>query len=406
MPRLALDDVPENKTITATFEIVTPMFIGDADQKATAMRPTSIKGALRFWWRALNGHLSLSELAKEEARLFGSTKGGGVFSLAVEQKNIITKPLNITSNKNPADNEKLNVSQISPHAYLLGQGLSDRNAIIEGKFTITILFNPKTTGVDQQEEKDRQQIKRSLQLFGILGALGSRARHGWGSVSMTTVSDTKDISIPKTKEEYQQLLQSFLNGKTPLLPDFTAFSSKSRIDISGSHKNPMTLLSNSGHQLQLYRSYGLKRNGKNEHMVGDTKAKQKFTSDHDLILDHIQGTKAKKAPDRVVFGLPHNYRFSNNVGDACVDATISGEQTRRASPLFTHIQKIGTDYFLIHALLPAVFLPEKEGKIVISTGKKFDGNASSSSVVTPCVDWSVVTKFMDEFQGATKVLPQ
>ncbi len=40
--------------ITATYRVVTPMFIGDADQKATSLRPPSIKGALRFWWRALN----------------------------------------------------------------------------------------------------------------------------------------------------------------------------------------------------------------------------------------------------------------------------------------------------------------------------------------------------------------
>lgn len=83
MPRLSLNAVPTDNTVTATFEIVTPMFLGNSDQKATAIRPTSIKGALRFWWRAMNGDLSLTELAKKEARLFGSTDGGGVFSLVV-----------------------------------------------------------------------------------------------------------------------------------------------------------------------------------------------------------------------------------------------------------------------------------------------------------------------------------
>jgi hypothetical protein len=45
------------KTLQATYRIVTPMFIGDAEQKATDLRPPSIKGALRFWWRALNWKL-------------------------------------------------------------------------------------------------------------------------------------------------------------------------------------------------------------------------------------------------------------------------------------------------------------------------------------------------------------
>jgi CRISPR-associated protein Cmr1 len=40
--------------VTARFQIVTPMFLGGAGQKAEGIRPPSVKGALRFWWRALN----------------------------------------------------------------------------------------------------------------------------------------------------------------------------------------------------------------------------------------------------------------------------------------------------------------------------------------------------------------
>jgi len=68
--------------ITATYRIVTPMFLGDADQNATEIRPPSVKGALRFWWRALNwGRIrgqcgndaeALRQLHKEEANLFGA----------------------------------------------------------------------------------------------------------------------------------------------------------------------------------------------------------------------------------------------------------------------------------------------------------------------------------------------
>ena len=40
------------RTITATIEVVTPMFLGGADQSPDGIRPSSVKGALRFWWRA------------------------------------------------------------------------------------------------------------------------------------------------------------------------------------------------------------------------------------------------------------------------------------------------------------------------------------------------------------------
>jgi CRISPR-associated protein Cmr1 len=54
-------------------EIITPMFISGADGHTPELRPPSIKGMLRFWWRALNGHLGLIDLKKNEAIKFGSS---------------------------------------------------------------------------------------------------------------------------------------------------------------------------------------------------------------------------------------------------------------------------------------------------------------------------------------------
>jgi CRISPR-associated protein Cmr1 len=43
------------ETIEAVYRIVTPMFVGGADQKPyDGVRAPSFKGALRFWWRTLN----------------------------------------------------------------------------------------------------------------------------------------------------------------------------------------------------------------------------------------------------------------------------------------------------------------------------------------------------------------
>ena len=41
---------------TLHYRIVTPMFLGGENQQAdaTQFRNASFKGALRFWWRALN----------------------------------------------------------------------------------------------------------------------------------------------------------------------------------------------------------------------------------------------------------------------------------------------------------------------------------------------------------------
>ena len=38
-------------------ESVTPMFMYGADGKTPELRPASVKGVMRFWWRAINGNL-------------------------------------------------------------------------------------------------------------------------------------------------------------------------------------------------------------------------------------------------------------------------------------------------------------------------------------------------------------
>jgi len=87
------------------------MFIGGADQTPSdGIRPPSVKGDLRFWWRALNwgrfrtAHAddasALSALHKEEGRLFGlaaktvngnQVGGQGCFLLTVQHAQLTSE---------------------------------------------------------------------------------------------------------------------------------------------------------------------------------------------------------------------------------------------------------------------------------------------------------------------------
>ncbi len=42
------------RSITFECETITPMFLACADGKTPELRPPSIKGLMRFWWRAMN----------------------------------------------------------------------------------------------------------------------------------------------------------------------------------------------------------------------------------------------------------------------------------------------------------------------------------------------------------------
>jgi CRISPR-associated protein Cmr1 len=220
MPRLLLTDVPKDSTITATFEIITPMFLGDSDQKATAIRPTSIKGALRFWWRAMNGHLDLKTLAEKEAKLFGSTDGGGVFSLAVSSLGKFQAqtdwPPRDQNNSSSYMGYGLTGDNQNPHRESIPDGLS---------FDVKLTFQSKIT------DEEKQSIKSALEVFGLFGSLGSRARRGFGSVQISKINDIK-VPTPTAasiKQWFKKNLPSDLKNKTQL--EYTAFGSDSYFSI-------------------------------------------------------------------------------------------------------------------------------------------------------------------------------
>ena len=62
-------------------EVVTPMFLGGANTTDAELRVPSIKGMLRFWWRATCWIESLEKMKKEEAEIFGSTDQKASFSI-------------------------------------------------------------------------------------------------------------------------------------------------------------------------------------------------------------------------------------------------------------------------------------------------------------------------------------
>lgn len=375
------------KKIEADFRIVTPMFIGDAKQEAHDVRPPSLKGALRFWWRALNwGRMlatvsgdtdkALIALHNREAKLFGlaagdKTGGQGVFLLTLKQAV-------------KAEDQGF-PSMSGAQLYLLGQGLGSfkegnhttRSALISGTFSASLIFRPDTKAEDQQS------VAEALFAFGLLGGLGSRARHGMGSVSLTGWQGG-EFSVPQTTADYGKAIKGLLTHLPETLPPFTAFSRQSRIDISVENDDPLTLLTTVGSELQMYRSFG--KDGR----VAGKQAERNFTSDHDLVQSATNGERISSAPVRSIFGLPHNYFFSSTKGKADVNYAPDGTDARRASPLLLHIQRLPDGKCLaVHTMLPATFLPD---------GAQIRVKSKANVKVPFTPDWQVLHTFLNRFK--------
>ncbi len=385
-------DLPD--TITATYKIITPMFIGDAEQKATWISPMSFKGALRFWWRALawgrirsqpeynSDELALKRLHHEEALLFGSsadnpnkkddknspkTYGRGAIKIQVIADELKTSDKQLKGKvhdklKHYTASKYLGYGVINYHGEL------ERDCINEGKtFKVKVI-------VDNSSEIEN--LKDALILMGLLGGLGSKARKGYGSINLVKL-EGKGINwqSPKDFDDYQGMLKTLVEvpkdmKKIKTLPPFSAFSDETLIVKLFEKTCPYKVLGVYGKAMIEYRSWGQRgkiakfdENGIQQKEYDEEKKKMRnsfvksqksFKDDHDWSKD--TGSYPNFHPERVVFGLPHNYGKNPTVGRDLPN----NKEGRRASPLFFHVQEIEGKYYGIATLLKAEFLPANE----------------------------------------------
>ncbi len=393
--------------ITACFCITTPMFIGDAEQNASGISPAAVKGALRFWFRALRwGHhrnvdgatdeSALQSLHQEESSLFGSAADKG----AGQAKVLIRIKPNSLKQGLPMDKTGPGLQ------YLLGQGLYHfkngylrKSALLEGQFEVSLLLKP---GVSAQEKRS---LLQAIQALGLLGALGSRARKGFGSIALEKLecSFAADTSIPVNITELKVLFNDWANSFSKTVPPFSAFSLESRIDISACANSAVGLHELAGHEMQMYRSWGRSAGNGAPHRVAGELAEQNFRSDHDGALSAAKGRQPVKMPKRSEFGLPHNYFFSSgeNSGKKVDITPAEDSRNRRASPLFIHIHRFPNGkHALIQTLLPATFLPA--GDSVEFRPNR--GGTMHLSFDESQIDWKTIPAYLDRFDNRERLL--
>lgn len=190
------------KRITFECETITPMFLFGADGKIPELRAPSIKGILRFWWRAIHGDLSLEEMRTREAIIFGGTEPKtrkSSFTIRIEDapKLIETK-------------------KISPTPHNGDKGA--KPAIKKGtKFTILFL-------VRETPFSDAILIQNLFLLTSILGALGNRSRRGFGAFKILNSNGIYNkealLRIIHSINPNFDLKKSYKNREYPWIVDF------------------------------------------------------------------------------------------------------------------------------------------------------------------------------------------
>ncbi|WP_435932165.1 type III-B CRISPR module RAMP protein Cmr1 [Moraxella bovoculi] len=388
--------------LRATYHMNTPMFVAGANQNEAELTPTSFKGVMRSWWRALNwSHIrlnspnkvqALKELHEQEAKLFGvaSSDARAKQKLHNGQGACFVNALSLSGSK--TWNYTQSQSGVN---YLLGQGLYHfRSGLTRQAFAYGQTFT-----VDLTVGDDVQGVEDVLQLIGLLGSFGSRSRHGFGSVTLIELA-CKNIG----DDEYQpiafeqdlktaltELFEKYRCRENEELPPLSAFYQGTRVDIVGNgNKDVLTILKDMGDEEQMYRSFG------KDGMVGRQTAEKNFKDDHDFALNLFKPKpNTITHPKRVVFGLPHNYFYSGN-STRGHSANMDADTGRRASPLFRHVHRLTNgNHQVVLCLFKSEFLHEQSRIDIVA---KKDGKPQRLSV-SASADWQTITNLMNRFNG-------
>jgi len=413
------------RTLDARFRLATPAYLGGAPDGAdhpAELRVPSLLGVLRFWWRALEwgrivaAHPPLAgepferryapplvELRRREDRLFGAAarRQGPGQGLVLARLIDVAKP-NGTAGR-PANGA----------AYLAGQGLRRRGALAAGTgFTLRFVVRPRSAAPATPEEL--ASLARALRCLGLLGGVGSRSRHGYGSLVLEALACDGAAPFwrsPHDVEVYRAALADLNDGTWPAEePPFTTFSQAARLCLvrAPAGISVQRFMEQQGHILQHFRSKGAQdENGDYKVNGHDARphASHPFAADFAWFDALAAGGTPVSAPARAIFGLPHNY-YSKRPGNprAAVGAVVpdNARSDRRASPLFLHFHELGDGHVVAAWLfLPARFLPD-----ATAAGPRLRVNGTE---VDFTADWWPITRFYDEVlaaeSGAVTVLP-
>lgn len=189
--------------LQATFqcEVLTPMFLSGTDQKMCELRAASLRGVMRYWYRAALGAqgLNLARVREQEAKVFGSTDSGSPVSVR------ITAPDGLGIPKNPAylpdwdpkktkrkASDNLDMGKFgTPTKYLwyttrLAEHKPDgnRRVYVEPETVFHVRFSAVVSGKPERQAAVRTAFAETIKAFWLvshLGSLGTRARRLAGS---------------------------------------------------------------------------------------------------------------------------------------------------------------------------------------------------------------------------------
>jgi CRISPR-associated protein Cmr1 len=320
------------QVIRLTCKLITPVMGGGVVPKKfdpqTPIRVPSIRGQLRFWWRATHRELSLEDLRERESKLFGGVHGKVAQPSAVTL-HVLAQPG--LPQKRPVfqdgDAFKLHLKASEALAYgafpLRGLDAAKVHDVLweyREPFTLELRFPAQHRG----------ELERALWAWLHFGGLGARTRRGFGAVELV---QTTDFQLESLEDGWRRL-----GTGQPQWPVLPAFGETRR----WRRGNPLDK-ADAAHE-QLLRLLRLIRQGEEGRTPRQPRPGRSFWPEPDAlrrIYRITQGPHAKPIHDphidvfpRAAFGAPIIFHFKTERGGPPepTDSTLV-PATERGEPL-------------------------------------------------------------------------
>lgn len=193
-----LSTQPKTVEFDFTFRLITPMFGGGVEingpQKPhdpiTPIRVPSIRGQLRFWWRACNPARATTaeELFKAEEAIWGSTKEPSKVQIRLDTHTLSGEDVNVYQRKNSRPEDPPNKPpawEIRPNQRDIAYGVFPLKPDEGSRDEPGQLFDLRRTDIRILvccDASHQGHVRTALTAWSLFGGIGARTRRGFGSV--------------------------------------------------------------------------------------------------------------------------------------------------------------------------------------------------------------------------------
>lgn len=202
--------------------LTSPAFLAGALQKEDdcRLRAATLRGMLRWWWRTMHaGHVDGESLAQMEAAIWGSSNRGSAVTVDVTQPKVpIPRRAIIRSDQDllywAYGMDNITRGQRTQRCYI--------DAGVQWEISLharslDMLWEERLQKIPVQVHDVLDQARTALELLCTFGGIGSKSRHGFGSLQLAGMRPAQDV-MTKAIETGEDFRKKFFPEEKRLIP--------------------------------------------------------------------------------------------------------------------------------------------------------------------------------------------